>query len=240
MTKEIHLWLKLRFFRAFSLPYFPNRAKERIHELHTRAVEAERKAAELEARLSNQKTQSDATERPEITDFDDINDYYKAVDEYQINQAIERIEQKQSAASKEKQEVQRQSEYDAAIIKIASENTDFDEAVSNMFKRQLPSPITLDELADNFGYDAEIQARLLYALGKDPELHERVSESSKLKAGRILSELVDSWESKPKPKVSKAPPPIKPVQTNAPASRSTDSLSDEEFLAQRRKNRLKG
>jgi AraC-like DNA-binding protein len=162
-----------------------NRAQERIQQLAREKAEMAAKLAEYEAKV-NQPVQ--ASERPNIADFDDINDYYKAVDEYQIDQAVQ-----------------------AGL------------------QRDLPMPLTLDEVASEFGYSPETQVKLLYEIGKNEALHETLSSSSKLKAARILSEIVDSWETKPAPKVSKAPPPIKPVQANAPAARSPEKMSDDEW-----------
>lgn len=203
-----------------------NRAQERIQQLAREKAEMAAELAEYKAKV-NQPVQ--ASERPSIADFDDINDYYKAVDEYQIDQAVARMEQKQSKASEQKQQIQKQSEFEAVITTVAETYPDFDSVVQAGLQRDLPMPLTLDEVASEFGYSPETQVKLLYEIGKNETLHETLSGSSKLKAARILSELVDSWETKPAPKVSKAPPPIKPVQANAPAARSPEKMSDDEW-----------
>ena len=205
-----------------------NRAQERIQQLAREKAEMAAELAEYKAKV-NQPAQ--ASERPSIADFDDINDYYKAVDEYQIDQAVARMEQKQSKASEQKQQIQKQSEFEAVITTVAETYPDFDSVVQAGLQRDLPMPLTLDEVASEFGYSPETQVKLLYEIGKNETLHETLSGSSKLKAARILSELVDSWETKPAPKVSKAPPPIKPVQANAPAARNINSMSDGESVA---------
>lgn len=205
-----------------------NRAQERIQQLAREKAEMAAKLADYEAK-ANQPVQ--ASERPNIADYDDINDYYKAVDEYQIDQAVARLEQKQSKASEQKQQIEKQSEFEAVITTVAETYPDFDSVVQAGLQRDLPMPLTLDEVAFEFGYSPETQVKLLYEIGKNETLHETLSGSSKLKAARILSELVDSWETKPVPKVSKAPPPIKPVQANAPATRNINSMSDGESVA---------
>ena len=205
-----------------------NRAQERIQQLAREKAEMAAELAEYKAKV-NQPVQ--ASERPSIADYDDINDYYKAVDEYQIDQAVARMEQKQSKASEQKQQIQKQSEFEAVITTVAETYPDFDSVVQAGLQRDLPMPLTLDEVASEFGYSPETQVKLLYEIGKNETLHETLSGSSKLKAARILSELVDSWETKPAPKVSKAPPPIKPVQANAPAARNINSMSDSESVA---------
>lgn len=213
-----------------------NRAKERIEQLARENAELKQWRAQQEAKANT----PEVTSEPQLEDYDDYNEWQKAFHAHQRAEVKREILADLKGEEVQKTQVQKQAEFVAILSTAADEHPDFDNVVQAGLSRNLPMPLTLDEVANEFGYSADIQVKLLYALGKDPELHERVSESSKLKAGRILSELVDSWGSKPKPQVSKAPPPIKPVQANAPASRSTDSLSDEEFLAQRRKNRLKG
>lgn len=217
-----------------------SRAQERVEQALQRAFEAERKLKEYEAQKEAPKGEAKPT-KPLIEDFESYEDWTKAHDEYEekldewrISEAERRILEKQSKAQSEKTQTQKQAELEGAIAAFADETPDFDDVVQKGIARQLPMPISLDELADEFGYDAVTQTRLLYELAKDEELHQLVSDSSKLKAARILSERVDSWGSKPAtPPVSKAPPPIKPVQANASVKRDAEKMSDNEFLKSR-------
>ena len=133
------------------------------------------------------------------------------------------------AEKQQQTQIEKQAEFEAVITTVAETYPDFDSVVQAGLQRDLPMPLTLDEVASEFGYSSETQVKLLYEIGKNEALHETLSGSSKLKAARILSEIVDSWETKPAPKVSKAPPPIKPVQANAPAARSPEKMSDDEW-----------
>ncbi|MDC5470544.1 hypothetical protein NRA45_15170 [Acinetobacter baumannii] len=217
-----------------------SRAQERVEQALQRAFEAERKLKEYEAQ--KEAPQGDTKPvKPRIEDFETYEEYLKEhdvyeekLDEWRISEAERRILEKQNKAQSEKTQTQKQAELEGAIAAFADETPDFDDVVQKGIARQLPMPISLDELADEFGYDAATQTRLLYELAKDEELHQLVSDSSKLKAARILSERVDSWGSKPAtPPVSKAPPPIKPVQANASVKRDAEKMSDNEFLKSR-------
>ncbi|MFX5004096.1 hypothetical protein ABTC25_12550 [Acinetobacter baumannii] len=217
-----------------------SRAQERIEQLARENAELRRFKAESEAKQTEPKADAKPT-KPRIEDFETYEEYLKEhdayeekLDEWRISEAERRILEKQSKAQSEKTQTQKQAELEGAIAAFADETPDFDDVVQKGIARQLPMPISLDELADEFGYDAVTQTRLLYELAKDEELHQLVSDSSKLKAARILSERVDSWGSKPAtPPVSKAPPPIKPVQANASVKRDAEKMSDNEFLKSR-------
>lgn len=215
-----------------------SRAQQRIEQLARENAELRRFKAESEAKQNAPKA-NEKPAKPLIEDFESYEDWTKAHDEYEekldewrISEAERRISEKQSRAQSEKSQTEKQVELEGAIAAFAEQTPDFDDVVQKGIARQLPMPISLDELAAEFDYDAATQTRLLYELAKDEELHQLVSDSSKLKAARILSERVDSWGKKASPPpVSKAPPPIKPVQANAPASRSISNMSDAEATA---------
>lgn len=202
-----------------------NRAQERIEQLARENAELKRKQAEYES-----KSKATEIKRPVLDDFEDYSKYEDALEEYHVAKAEQRVLDKLNKQDAEKSQVQKQSQMESVITTFAQEHTDFDTVVQAGLARNLPLPVSLDEIAAEFEYDSQTQVRLLYELAKDEEFHEEVAHSSKLKAARILSERVDSW-SNPKnpPPVSKAPKPINPVQANAPTSRDMSKMSDDEW-----------
>ena len=210
-----------------------NRAQERIEQLARENAELKRKQAEYES-----KQQVSEIVRPKLDDFDSYAEYEDALEEYHVAKAEQRVLDKLNKQDAEKSQVQKQSQMESVITTFAQEHTDFDTVVQAGLARNLPLPVSLDEIAAEFEYDSQTQVRLLYELAKDEEFHEEVAHSSKLKAARILSERVDSW-SNPKnpPPVSKAPPPVKPVQANAPAVRDPSKMSDDEWYREQVKQR---
>lgn len=205
-----------------------NRAQERIQQLAREKAEIKREFDEYKAKQSTPKSST----APQIEDFEDYSEFQQAQQEYYVKQAEERVLAKIQQDKSQQTQVEKQAAFESALIEASTELPDFDKIVQTGLARDLPMPISLDELAEEFGYDAKTQTRLLYELAKDEDLHEQVSGSSKLKAARLLSEKVDSFtKTTAAPKVSKAPPPITPVKANAPAARDIRTMSDSEAVA---------
>lgn len=203
-----------------------NRAQERIQQLARERAELKRELDEIKAKQSAPKT----TAAPKIEDFEDYSEFQQAQQEYYVKQAEERVLAKIQQDKSQQTQVEKQAAFESALIEASTELPDFDTVVQTGLARELPMPISLDELAEEFGYDAKTQTRLLYELAKDEDFHELVSSSSKLKAARLLSEKVDSFtKTTTAPKVSKAPPPITPVKANAAATRNPATMSDDEW-----------
>ena len=211
-----------------------NRAQERIQQLARERAELKRELDEIKAKQSAPQV----TTAPKIEDFEDYSEFQQAQQEYYVKQAEERVLAKIQQDKSQQTLTQRRAEFESALVEAATELSDFDTVVQTGLARDLPMPITLDELAEEFGYDAKTQTRLLYELAKDEDFHEQVSGSSKLKAARLLSEKVDSFtKTTTAPKVRKAPPPITPVKANAAATRNSAAMSDEEWYQHEIKSR---
>lgn len=206
-----------------------NRAQERIQQLAREKAEL---ARELES-YKSKKDEAQTLERPKIESFETYDEYEEAVDAYRIAKAEQNVLSKLEKDKTEKSQAQRNAEFQGVIDSVAETLEDFDGVVTAGINRQLPMPITLDELASEFGYDPETQVKLLYELAKDAEFHEQVSGSSKLKAAKLLSDRADSLSKKTAPKIPNAPKPIKPTSANAPVKRDTATMSDDEFLRSR-------
>lgn len=204
-----------------------SRAQQRIEQTTRENAELRQKLAEYEAK-QNAATPS---AKPKIDDFESYEDYKEAEEEWLLSEAERRFEEKQSKASQEKAKQQQEVGMREAIENFADSHEDFHDVVSQGLARNLPLPISLDELASEFDYDMNTQVRLLYEIGNNEELHEQLSSSSKLKAARIMSEIVDSWNTSNKtPAVSKAPPPVKPVSATAAANRDPSKMSTAEYI----------
>lgn len=208
-----------------------SRYAKRVQELNARALEAERKLAELESKAN----QAQASTKPKIEDFDDYGEYEDALEQFRINQAEAKVLAKINEQKTQESLIQKQVEFQTALVELEDEGIDV-QALTEKANTLPPLPIQLDQ----FGLGTKETLKLASKLLSDDDLYFELSQMNPIQAAVKIGRLIDSNESKPKPKVSKAPPPIKPVQANAPASRSVDSLSDEEFLAERRKQRLKG
>lgn len=209
-----------------------DRAKERVEQAVSRALKAERELAEYKAKENAPKAEAKPA-KPRIEDFETYEEYLKEhdayeekLDEWRISEAERRIQEKQSKASKETEQVQREAEYEAVIAELADEGIDFDQYAKKA--EQMPVlPIQLVEL----GLSTKETLLLAKDLLDDESTYLELSRMSPAQAILKIGQYIGAKSTKSVPPVSKAPPPIKPVQANAPASRSISSMSDAEATA---------
>ncbi|EMA4665748.1 hypothetical protein RGN35_002114 [Acinetobacter baumannii] len=211
-----------------------NRAQERIEQLARENAELRRFKAESEAKQNAPKANEKPT-KPRIEDFETYEEYLKEhdayeekLDEWRISEAERRIQEKQSKVSKETEQVQREAEYEAVIAELAEEGIDIDHYAKKA--EQLPAlPIQLFEL----GLPTKDTLLLAKDLLDDEATYLELSQMSPAQAILKIGQYIGTKSTKSAPPVSKAPPPIKPVQANASVKRDAEKLSDNEFLKSR-------
>ncbi|MDX8160826.1 hypothetical protein [Acinetobacter pittii] len=211
-----------------------NRAQERIEQLARENAELRRFKAESEAKQNAPKA-NEKPAKPLIEDFESYEKWTKAHDEYEekldewrISEAERRIQEKQSKASKETEQVQREAEYEAVIAELADEGIDFDQYAKKA--EQMPVlPIQLVEL----GLSTKETLLLAKDLLDDEATYLELSRMSPAQAILKIGQYIGTKSTKSAPPVSKAPPPIKPVQANASVKRDAEKMSDNEFLKSR-------
>ncbi|WP_065996306.1 hypothetical protein [Acinetobacter baumannii] len=218
-----------------------SRAQERVEQALQRAFKAERKLKEYEAQ--KEAPQGDTKPvKPRIEDFETYEEYLKEhdayeekLDEWRISEAERRIQEKQSKASKETEQVQREAEYEAVIAGLADEGIDIDHYTKKA--EQLPAlPIQLVEL----GLSTKETLLLAKDLLDDEATYLELSRMSPAQAILKIGQYIGTKSTKSAPPVSKAPPPIKPVQANAPAVRDPSKMSDDEWYKAETQKRNKG
>lgn len=218
-----------------------NRARERIEELARENAELRRFKAESEAKQNAPKA-NEKPAKPRIEDYETYEEYLKEhdayeekLDEWRISEAERRIQEKQSKASKETEQVQREAEYEAVIAELADEGIDIDHYAKKA--EQLPAlPIQLFEL----GLPTKDTLLLAKDLLDDEATYLELSRMSPAQAILKIGQYIGTKSTKSAPPVSKAPPPIKPVQANAPAVRDPSKMSDDEWYKAETQKRNKG
>lgn len=218
-----------------------NRARERIEELARENAELRRFKAESEAKQNAPKA-NEKPAKPRIEDYETYEEYLKEhdayeekLDEWRISEAERRIQEKQSKASKETEQVQREAEYEAVIAELADEGIDIDHYAKKA--EQLPAlPIQLVEL----GLSTKETLLLAKDLLDDEATYLELSRMSPAQAILKIGQYIGTKSPKSAPPVSKAPPPIKPVQANAPAVRDPSKMSDDEWYKAETQKRNKG
>lgn len=199
-----------------------NRAQERIQQLAREKAEMAAKLAEYEAKAQKPQLVDQA---PQVADFDSYDDYLKAKDEWTIDQAAKRIEEKQSQQQQTQESARREAEFYTAVEDLSAEGVDI--AAYEQKINALPQlPVTVDQ----FGLSAKDQLLLIKQLADDEETWHDIAAMTPIQAAMRIGQII----AKPKaaaPKVSKAPPPVKPVKANAPTKRDERSMSDAEATA---------
>lgn len=209
-----------------------NRAQERIQQLARERAELKRELDEIKAKQS----QPETSEAPRIEDFEDYSEYLKAQQDYFVKEAENRVMQKLKQEQEQKTQVEKQVEFETAVTELRESGIDVDGLVKKA-EEMPPLPVTLDQ----FGLSAKETLSLAADLLQNEDLYFELSQMNPYQAAMKIGQIIGTKQpTKVAPKTPNAPKPIKPTSANAPVKRSEDSMSDEEFLAKRRAERLKG
>ena len=200
-----------------------NRTQERIEQLA-------RENAELKRWRSEQETKAKVSEikRPVIDDFEDFGKYEEALEQYHIDKAEERVLAKLDERESSKSQEAKQVEMQTAIAELEEQGIDF-----NTYAQKAEALPQLPIQLDQFGLSAVDTLKLAKDLLDDEDTYIALSQMNQVQAAMKIGQIIESKKTKTPPSVSKAPKPINPVKANAPAARSTESMSDNEFLKSR-------
>ena len=209
---------------------------ERFSELqYNERRQAEAKLAQLEKELAEMKTK-EAPKAPEVkepdpqTYYDDKGqfkafEYAKDLAGYESKKAIAEYEAKQQAAQAAAAEAQAKQAFGEKVNEARKKYSDFDEVVGK-------ADMTVPAYVQQHMVESQYGADLGYLFAKQPEILERISKLSPIKAIAELGKLELAFE-KPAPAkepeapvpqkaVSGAPPPITPLPTSSSVNVNTD------------------
>ena len=208
-------------------------ARERINELTKRAHEAEREVQRL--REASERKPAESTEKPIPDRFGSYDEYVEALADWKADQRVaesfkrrdaERSQAAEARAAEAKAQAwaERQSEFREAT-------PDYDAVVGKSAVQIAPHVV--DTLLDS-----ESGPELAYHLAKRPETVKRINALSPLSAARELGRIEATLSSPAAPQIkpaSKAPAPITPVRSSAPAAVDLASANMDQYIAARRK-----
>lgn len=208
--------------------------KRRLRKLNERVSEAKKEAdywkrvaLEKEGKTEKPESKPEANaqtsgkpQKPKQDDYTTYAEYEEAKDAYFEALADWKAEQilKASEAAKKEFEVRnafkkRLDAHLSRVEKFKDENPDYDELVSDLIgPEDYVAPAVQEAILDS-----ENGPALIYELAKDPREYERITRLPFAKAamelGKIEARLSEKSKDleKPKPKITKAPPPLKPV-----------------------------
>ena len=208
-------------------------ARERINELTKRAHEAEREAQRW--RESAERKTADPSEKPNPDKFGSYDEYVEALADWKADQRVaesfkrrdaERSQAAEARAAEAKAQAwaERQSEFREAT-------PDYDAVVGKSAVQIAPHVV--DTLLDS-----ESGPELAYHLAKRPETVKRINALSPLSAARELGRIEATLSNPAAPQIkpaSKAPAPITPARSSAPASVNLATANMDQYIEARRK-----
>lgn len=203
---------------------------KRFAKLTWEKNEALRKAQELEQKYAKQEQSSKA--EPQLHEFDSIEDYAKAIREYQSEMAKQEYHNQFEQQRVEQLRQTQALKLDAAEAEFQKGHADYQQVVGNLVNLsggQLPSD--LGNAVLELGDDAPA---VLYEIGKDPvEFVELLGMSPTLQLMK-LGEVRATLKNSPKtPKIPNTPAPVSPAKGVTNSKKDPYKGSDDEFLRSR-------
>lgn len=163
-----------------------------------------------------------ATAQPKLADFDNVEDYIDAREEFLKQELIEKITAE--AKAKAQQETI-YSQYDARVDAAKSEIPDWDEVMQEAAEEPT-APETF-----RFCLQSEVGPKIAYHLAKNPDVHDRLNSLSPerrlAELGKIEDRLMTSKEAAPTKKVTKAPEKMSNVKGTADSQKSLAASTGE-------------
>lgn len=199
-----------------------SRAQERIEKLARENAELRQFKLDQEAKQNKPSVSSD---EPKLEAFEDYNEWHKEHRSWEREQLKKEVFEELNQKESQKTLTQRQVEFETAMVELESEGVD-GLALTKKLETLPPLPIDLNQ----FGLSAKETLVLAAKLINDDELWLDISQMNPVQAARRIGQEIDKQPSKTAaPKIPNAPKPITPVKANAPATRSSESMSDEEW-----------
>jgi hypothetical protein len=229
----------------------PDPVQKRINEITRARREAEARAASLEklvlnlahgqqqgAQASSQAAPEQQEEQPpKESDFQDYAAYQRAHMLFEARQAAraefhaerERAQAGSQQAEQSRQQQESQQRAGKMIESGRAAFDDFDDVVMGPAVRITPV------MADAMAMDAKIGSSVAYYLGKAPEESVRIAAlppvQQIMEIGRLAEKISASAN---KNKITKAPPPAKPVSGRSRTVADESKLSDDAWMRKRR------
>ncbi len=198
------------------------RLERRIDKATRLAAEQKARADYLDERLKELDQGRPKAEtppgEPRMEDFTDIKEYAKAYAKFESENAIKAHEAKRTEQFNKAAQEKIVSDWEKSTAKAEKKYEDFDEVVGDL---KPTSPWALAIMESDNGAD------VAYYLGTHMKEAQRITSLSPIAQIREIGKLEAKLALEPpKPKVSEAPAPIKPVGGSAGAS--TDQLTTED------------
>jgi len=202
--------------------------------------DAQRRYEEAQAKLKEYESKKPESGAPKQDDFDNYEDFVKAQAKYEAKQEFEAERAKETQAKQREAEARQAQEYLGKFEKLAAEmretSPDFDEKFEVVSEVVSTVPDGMGKQAfQYFMREAENPAEVVYHLGAQPELLEKLQGMSPVGIIKELALLEHGLKGKPKSKADPKAPPITPVKGNGKTAKPLVERSAEEVLEWARK-----
>ena len=208
-------------------------ARERINELTKRAHEAEREVQRL--REASERRPAETAEKPSPDKFGSYDEYVEALADWKADQRVAESFKKRDA---ERSQAAAARAAEARAQAWAERQSEFREATPDYDAVVGKSSVQVAAHVVDTLLDSDSGPELAYHLAKHPETVKRINALSPLAAARELGRIEAALSIPAAPQVkpaSKAPAPITPVRSSAPAAVDLASANMDQYIAARRK-----
>lgn len=176
-----------------------------------------------------QKPQKEATGKPEISQFEDHDQYLEALADWKVKAHLEEEGRRRAELERQRQAEQQNTAFRERLAKAADKYDDFHSVVT--------ADVQVSSAVGEAIKDSDVGPDLMYFLGKNPDEARRISALNPVAAvreiGRIEARIEEASKPKPKP-FSKAPEPVKPLGGKEVVSKRPEEMSMSEYVAWRR------
>lgn len=213
------------------------RKRRERRERKTERLIAEKAALEERLRMLEERAKPavpdpEPAKAPVASDYQTYEGYLQALARWEASQVTQDLRRSREDDAR-RAEADRVQQANAERMRaFAKERPDFQEAVEDL--NDVPMPDAVLRAAERVITRHDDGPAILYYLGKNPEEAERLSRAHPDDVAFHLGQIAAKVRA-PAPRiVSKAPSPIKPPASQAPASRDPDKMSMAEYVEWRK------
>jgi hypothetical protein len=248
-------------------PETKDAVQKRIDEITKKRRTAERerdfekkKRLELEAEVKKLKAAIPAKDKPKKEDFEDQDAYIEALVDWKADQKIKGVQEEAVKVTEEDTEKEALQEFNDKIVSAVEQGRekykDFDQLV-------MVDTLIMPPEMTSIILESEIAADIMYYFGSNPDESAEIAKLSPLKAAKKIAEIeaelvkdipkendsqlgdLEDDETnkntnlpvKPKVKVTKATPPIKPVKQTGVVEKDPSQMTMAEYRVWRENNK---
>ena len=174
----------------------------------------EAKLAEYEAKIAVQNNQvaeeaiAEATPKPKLEDFDDVEDYYDALTDWKLEQHAKKSEAKTKEEAYRRDLENKAEVYKAKAAEVAKQIPDFEQVIHDY-----DGPFT--NVMQQALLESEMGPEVAYYLAKNPEQAEKAAKMGIVELNKFIGRIEERIESQKSQKVvrkqTNAPEPITPL-----------------------------